>query len=176
MLRLCAERFCNCIFLQQQQQLPFLQCTWSFILSFGMWVMTETYWFTNANTQGDHRGIEFTCQSVWHCQEKATAEKSSVRNIFSHRWERLSRIINQFNVYVCSQGWRNGKYVQFIRWLSEKWYHINDVEVIILHGIKELLFLVLRRFGWNREVSCTILIFYINNHKLWASKETNSFI
>lgn len=64
MLRLCAERFCNCIFLQQQQQLPFLQCTWSFILSFGMWVMTETYWFTNANTQGDHRGIEFTCQSV----------------------------------------------------------------------------------------------------------------
>lgn len=46
------------------------------------------------------RGAEFTCQSVGHlCQEKTTAEKSPKRNTFSHRWERLSRIVNQCEVY-----------------------------------------------------------------------------
>lgn len=61
--------------------------------------MTEIYWFTSANTQGHHRDGEFTCQSIWHLrQEKATAEKSPVRNSFSCMWERLSRIVNQLDV------------------------------------------------------------------------------
>lgn len=95
MLRLCAKTFLNCILLQY---------TRSCLLSFGMQVMTEIYWFTSANTQGHHRGVEFTYQSIWHLrQEKATAEKNPVRNSFSRTQERLSRIVNQLDVCFFQQ-------------------------------------------------------------------------
>lgn len=94
--KVVAKRFPNCIFPQRKWQLPFFQHTCSFLLSYGLWVMTEIYLLTNANTQGHHRDAQFTCQSIWHlCQEKATAEESPVKNAFSHTWERLPRIVNQ---------------------------------------------------------------------------------
>lgn len=72
-----AKRFLNCIFPQRKWQLPFFQYTCSFLLRFGMWVMTEIYQLTNANTQG-HHGCRI------HLPEHLTLASGK-----GHSWEKL---------------------------------------------------------------------------------------